>query len=181
MQKDRGHFAHDEPQHPCWYGEEQRPIKRACNCLLEARMRCRFGRDGVHGSAPPVGVDCAHDQAQQVVARDPAHPLASVSEDGAEAEAGRQGHHGKRAAVALKHKTDAQANDAGADGRRALRSTLPRVAKFGRKTLTAPCALCKNVVIAVAVEANGRAADENARRMLEGLHPCDEFFRAGHA
>ena len=104
------------------------------------------------------------DQAHQIIAVDPAHPLAAAAQPAAQAEFERGEQARQESAAAVQHQAGAQHDgaDGGAGG-----GGFPIAADTGRKARPACGGFIKRIIILQAINADGRTADQHGRLVIQ--------------
>ena len=160
-----GHFTehdlHREPRR----GEERRAVHRAAERARELGVRHRMRRGDVDGSADRRRV---HDPPHHLDPVQPVHPghvLASRSDRAAGEEAERPHHLRKGAAGFFEHEPGAQQHDPPRGLAARLRLRFPFHAEVRQEVVARRGLLAERLGAAIAVDADGAAADERGRRV----------------
>ena len=103
------------------------------------------------------------DGSDYVVESDPAHVLAPIPDDAADAQLERGKHFRKRPARPAKDNAGAEVDNPDSHLARGFCRRLPRAANFGQETRTGGALFSKDFVAAIAVVSNGGGANHDLR------------------
>ena len=153
----------DRRRHP----EQRRPPQRRTERTRELGVGDRRRRGRVHRSGQRRRRDNVGDQAHQVVALDPRHPLPAAADRAAEAEFERDEELAEHPALGAEHQADAQPHHPHAQALRLPRFALPGFAEAMREATLAAVELGERLVLPQPVPADGGAADQHRRSLLQ--------------
>src|SRR5690606_27183977 len=154
------HLAEHEPERERRSREDRRAAKHTSERLRELGVRHRIRSDSVDRASKLLVRDRVLDHSGDVVDRDPAHALASASDLAADTEPKRQQHPRQGAPAPAEDESGPEVDDAGRPGLEGSGRRLPFLADLGKETLARWARLGEELVAAVAVVADRRAADE---------------------
>src|SRR4051812_20904504 len=117
------------------------------------------------------------DQAHEIVALDPRHPLPPAAHRSAKSELKRGEQAAKHAVLDTEHEPDAQPNHPHAKAFRFARRALPRLTQAMAEATLAAVKFCELLIAPRAVPADGGAADEHRRPSFEPLDQTDQRAR----
>ena len=125
-----GEVAADTAQQSAGNPENRGPVQPAAQFLGELCIGHGDRRGGIDRPCQFGPCDHMRDQADEVVALDPRHPLPARTERSAEAEFERRQHPRDEAAIGADHEADPQTDHTHAMRFRRTRRVLPGVAEF---------------------------------------------------
>src|SRR5262245_47796033 len=160
-------IAGDEAQEPGRQPQQHRAMQRMPERGGKLRIGDRRWRSRVDGTGEARRRDHMRDQANEVVALDPAHPLLAGADRGAEAEPEGQQHARQRAALGTEHYADAQPHHPHAKSLRAPGRTLPGLADAVAERALAAVEFSELFILPETIPANRRAADQHGWLALE--------------
>ena len=159
--------------------DQCRAAQRARELPREDAVVDRHRRGRIHRAGEPRRRNDMGDQAHEIVALDPRHPLAAMADAAAEPEFERRQQPGEQAAVGAEHRADAQTHGAYAMTLGRHRGALPGLAEPVREAGLAAVELGQHLVLPQAIPADRGAAHQYGRLALE---PRDQAHHvAGHA
>src|SRR6185369_5983988 len=142
-------------------------MQRAGELGRKLRVRHRRWRSRIDGAGKPRRRDRMRNQANEIVALNPAHPLPARADRAAKTKLEGQQEPRQHAALSAKHQPDAQPHNARAEPLRTLRGALPGLADPMTEAALAAVELGELFILPEAVPADGGAADEHRRPVLE--------------
>ncbi len=137
----------------------------------------RRRRRRIHRARVRIVPDRRDDEADHVIAMDPAHPLLAVPESSAEAGTEGNQHLRQRAATGTEHDTEPERRDADVEIACTERLRLPAPADLGEEVVARRGILVQDLVAVRSVEADRGSIHEDprsGRRSVDRLHdyPC---------
>src|SRR5215469_539995 len=162
-----GEVARERAQEGSGKSQSRRPAKRPAERLREGLVAYRLGGGGVDGPGELGADDGVSDQAHQIVALDPGHPLRAGAERCAEPAAEARQQAAQQAAFGRERQADPQPDHTDAVALRAARRLLPGLADAVGEAVLAAVELGQRLVLPLTIPADRGGADQHLRGQLE--------------
>jgi hypothetical protein len=177
QQKFVGEIAGRVMQQRGWNAEYRRPLQPPAKLFGEFAVGHRDRRRRVDRAGNIRVRKRMADQANQIVALDPGHPLPARSHRTAESKLERRQHPRQKSAFGADHKTSSQVNYPDAVFRRAARFLLPGRAEFMAEAGMGLGGFRQGLILPQAVPADRRPADQHRWPALQPRDQADDITR----